>query len=410
MNWIEDPAHHRWLEAETDRLFDFGVASRDPLGGFGWLSEDGALDASHDTELWITCRMTHVYALGDLMGRPEAASLVDHGIAALNGRLRDEKNGGWFAAVNADGPTVTDKEAYGHVFVVLAASSAAAAGRPGARELLFDALKVVDARFWDDQAGMSRESFSEDWSVEEQYRGINSNMHLVEAYIAAADVTGNPDLLKRALRITDRAIHENARNNNWRLPEHFTATWQPDLEYNKDDPAHRFRPYGATIGHWFEWARLSVQLAASIEQAGMAAPEWMIPDARALFDAAVKEGWNVDGAPGFVCTVDWSGKPVVRVRFHWVIAEAIAAAAALFSRTGTEEYSENYRSWWQFVGAHHLDRVGGSWWHELGPDNTVSRTVWTGKVDTYHALQSTLFARLPLNPALAPSLAAGNLR
>src|SRR5262245_6616530 len=123
MNWLATPAHARWLEAETDRLLEFGAASRDPLGGFGWLGEDGARDEGHDVERWITCRMTHCFSLAAMMGRPGAASLADHGVAALTGRLRDEDNGGWFAAVGPNGPTKTAKEAYGHAFVILAAAS-----------------------------------------------------------------------------------------------------------------------------------------------------------------------------------------------------------------------------------------------------------------------------------------------
>ena len=34
MTWLKDPAHRRWLEAETDRLLEFGRASRHPDGGF----------------------------------------------------------------------------------------------------------------------------------------------------------------------------------------------------------------------------------------------------------------------------------------------------------------------------------------------------------------------------------------
>ena len=63
-------------------------------------------------------------------------------------------NGGWFAQVGADGPTVTDKTAYEHAFVVLAGASATAAGRPGGRELLDDAVAVLLEHFWDDEFGM----------------------------------------------------------------------------------------------------------------------------------------------------------------------------------------------------------------------------------------------------------------
>ena len=45
--------------------------------------------------------MTHVFALAHLMGRRWAGELVDHGVAALAGRLRDHEHGGWWAAVDA---------------------------------------------------------------------------------------------------------------------------------------------------------------------------------------------------------------------------------------------------------------------------------------------------------------------
>ncbi len=392
-----------------DRLLEFGAASRVEAGGFGWLDEDGTLDPSKDVELWITCRMTHCFALAALAGRPGAAALADHGVAALQGRLFDEEHGGWFAAVGPDGPTHDAKEAYGHAFVILAASSATAAGRPGARELLDLAVQTHEERFWQVDYGMSRESFNRDWTVEEDYRGINANMHTVEAYLAAADVLADQELLRRALRIASRAINLFARENAWLLPEHFDAEWTPDLNYNADAPAHPFRPFGATIGHLFEWARLITQLGVSLQQMGLAAPEWIDEAARELYAVAVAKGWAVDGADGFVYTIDWEGEPVVRERMHWVAAEAAAVAAVLWQRTKIEAYAVDYQRWWNYIGQYHLDPVGGSWWHELGTDNQVSRTVWKGKADIYHAVQATLIPRLPIQPALAASLAAGNL-
>jgi sulfoquinovose isomerase len=409
MNWLISPSHRRWLDREAERLVEFGLASVDPAGGFGWLKDDGTRDATRNTELWITCRMTHVYALASLLGRPGATALVDHGLESLAGRFHDEEHGGWFAAVSKDGPTSDSKEAYAHAFVILATSSAVAAGRPGARELFKEALAVSDEHFWDADAGMSKESFTRDWKEREDYRGINANMHTVEAYLAASDIAPDQKWARRALRIVDRAVNQYARGNDWRIPEHFTSDWEPLLDYNKANPAHPFRPYGATIGHAFEWSRLTVQLSATLQQAGIAAPEWMVSAARSLYGAGVKDGWSRDGAPGFVYTIDWEGKPVVRERMHWVAAEAIDAAAVLWSRTRIEEYAADYRRWWDYVGTYLIDQSGGSWWHELGPNNKPSRTVWEGKPDLYHAVQATLIPRLPLNPVISASLAAGNL-
>lgn len=408
MTWLNSPAHHRWLEAETDRLLEFGRASRIPTG-FGWLDESGGVDADRPTQLWITCRMTYVYALGALMGRPGAGTLVDHGLAALAGPLRDTEHGGWFAAVGPDGPVEDEKGAYPHAFVVLAAASAAAAGRPRADALLREALDVSLRHFWDDDAGMVVESWDRSFTTPEEYRGVNANMHTVEAYLAAADVTGDRSWLDRAARITERVVHGFARGNAWRIPEHFDPQWQPLLEYNADSPAHPFRPYGATIGHWMEWARLTLHIRAALEARGDTAPPWMLEDATSLFDAAVTEGWEVDGAPGFVYTVDWQGRPVVRERMHWVLCEALGAAAALHAVTGDPRFDEWYRTWWDYADEHMIDRKGGSWWHELSPEHEMSGAVWTGKPDVYHALQATLVPRLPLAPVLAPALAKGSL-
>jgi sulfoquinovose isomerase len=412
MTWLSSPAHLRWLEQETDRLLEFGRAARVPAGGFGWLDERGGLDADRPTELWITCRMTYVFALGALLGRPGCGALADHGLAALAGRFRDAEHGGWFAAVGPDGPEgdeQTAKGAYPHAFVVLATASAAAAGRPGARELLDDALDVSLRHFWDDEAGMVVESWDRAFTTTEPYRGVNANMHTVEAYLAAADVTGDLAWLDRAARITTRVVHDLARGNAWRIPEHFDAAWGPLLDYNRDAPAHPFRPYGATVGHWLEWARLTLHVRAALLAAGRPVEDWMVDDAVALFDAAVAEGWAADGAPGFVYTVDWEGRPVVRMRMHWVLCEALGAAAALYAVTGGDRFDAWYATWWDCAATYLMDHEGGSWWHELDAENAVSRTVWAGKADLYHAVQATLIPRLPLAPVLAPALARGLL-
>ena len=180
MSWLDEAPHQRWLEAEGDRLLAFSRASRHPSGGFAWLDDRGRPQLDRPVELWITCRMTHVFALGHLMGRPGCGRLADHGVAALNDRLRDATNDGWYGAVSLGGPTSRDKAAYGHAFVVLAAASATCAGRPGGRALLDDSLTVLLGRFWDDDHGMVVEEWDESFTTLDDYRGVNANMHTVK--------------------------------------------------------------------------------------------------------------------------------------------------------------------------------------------------------------------------------------
>lgn len=403
------PRDDGWLAGEFDRLLSFARASAHPHG-FASLTRQGDQDHAADVETYVTCRMTHVFALGYLLGRSGDAGLIDHGIAALQGPLHDDEHGGWFAGIRADGTAREAKEAYVHAFVILAAASAAVAGRPGGAELLHDALDVVEIRFWEEEQGLHRESWDRSWSEPEAYRGVNANMHLVEALLAAGDATGDSRWVHRALRMTERVVHGFARDHGWRLPEHFTPDWQPIGDYNRDQPAHPFRPYGVTIGHLLEWSRLCLHLEAATDSA---APGWLRQDAVALFDRAVTDGWSVDGAPGLVYTVDPDGHPVVRHRMHWVVTEAIGAAAVLETVTGDERYRDWQVTWWDYAEEYLIDRVHGSWFHELDVGNRPAGDTWPGKPDVYHAAQATILPRAPLAgsvTAMARALAEGGSR
>ncbi len=279
------------------------------------------------------------------------------------------------------------------------------AGLPGGPELLEDAQRIFLDRFWDDAAGLCVDTWDTGFTTLDPYRGLNANMHAVEAMLSVASVTGDRSWVGRALRIC-RFVTDVAKTHTWRIPEHYDTAWTPQLDYHRDRPDDPFKPFGATVGHGLEWSRLLLHA----EAAGPPGTEPGLADAAAeLFDRAVSDGWHADGEPGFVYTTDWDGTPVVRDRLHWVLAEAINAAAALHCRTGQSRYAELYRSYWDYADRFFIDHERGSWRHQLAPDGTPDDTVWAGKPDTYHALQATLVPRLPLYPMLATAIAQGLL-
>jgi len=389
------------LADECDRLLDFGRRFPHPAGGAAWLDNAGAPDLNRPVFTWITARMTHCYALGHLLGRSGDGELAAHGLAGLTGRLHDTAHGGWISSIDPDGQIPDEKSCYTHAFVVLAASSASIAQIPGATRLLDEALRLWNEQFFDADAGMYVDTWDRTFSLVTPYRGVNANMHAVEALLAAADATGDEALRWRALGICSRVALGFAEPQRWRIPEYSDPSWRPLPEHNRDRPDDPFQPYGATIGHGLEWSRLLLHLEASL---GSAAPHWLSTSAAALFDRAVADGWAVDGADGFVYTTDWDGNPVVRDRMHWVAAEAISAAAALHHRTADARYAELSVRWWAYIEQHLIDRENGSWFHQLDPTNHRIGTVWPGKPDLYHAVQSTLIPRLPLAPGLAVAL------
>ncbi|MET0764340.1 MAG: AGE family epimerase/isomerase [Blastococcus sp.] len=384
---------------DLDRLLGFAERSRLPEGGFGYLGDDGRVVPGRPVETWIVARMTHVFGLADLLGRPGADELVRHGVVALtDGPLHDADHGGWRASTDDD-----TKAAYVHAFVMLAGATAATAGAEGAVPLLDEAVGVWQDRFWDDEAGMAVEEWDRTWSRLDDYRGINANMHGVEAALAAADATTDDGTAARlraqALRTTERA-YGWARERDWRLPEHFTPDWTPQPGYNLAEPAHPFRPYGVTIGHQFEWARLALHLRTVTPDP----PAWLLDDALALFDAAATRGWAADGHDGFPYTLDWDDRPVVGARMHWVLCEAIAAATVLGAVTGEPWYLDLARRWRAHGEARFADPTTGSWHHELTPTGSVAIGTWAGQPDAYHLAQMLLLDGRPVRGSIAATL------
>ncbi|TFV81125.1 AGE family epimerase/isomerase [Blastococcus sp. CT_GayMR20] len=384
---------------DLDRLLDFAERSRLPEGGFGYLGDDGRLLPGRPVETWIVARMTHVFGLATLLGRPGADDLTRHGVLALTeGPLRDAEHGGWRSSTDDD-----TKAAYVHAFAMLAGSTAATAGVDGGAALLDEAVAVWQARFWDDDAGLAVEEWDRSWTTCADYRGINANMHGVEASLAAADALAGTErsarLRTQALRTTERA-YAWARERDWRLPEHFSAEWEPLTEYNRDRPADPFRPFGVTVGHQFEWARLALHLRATAADP----PEWLLADAIALFDAAAARGWAADGHDGFPYTLDWEDRPVVPARMHWVLCEAVAAATVLAAVTGEQRFRDLAERWRDHGEAAFLDPTTGNWRHELTPTGDVGTGTWIGQPDAYHLVQMLLLYRRRVRGSVAAAL------
>jgi mannose/cellobiose epimerase-like protein (N-acyl-D-glucosamine 2-epimerase family) len=404
MQRIDSGEHHAWLAAEESRLVAFFEAHAvDPQGGFFWLDERGKPVPSLNRPLWLAARIVHCFSIEHLLGRPGAGRIAEHGVEGILGIFADRTFGGFYSSISADGqPRDRRKEAYGHAFALLASTSAVLAGVRGSAELQRLANAALDQHFWSDEDGAAIDSFDESFGRSENYRGQNSNMHLLEAYLAAQEAAGTAGAtpyLDRAIRIADRLINVEARAAGWRVPEHFDAAWAVDREYNIDEPAHPFRPYGTLVGHSLEWSRLLLQLGAHAPHL-----DWIQHAAEQLFDVAVADGWDSE-VGGFVYSVDPSGRPVNTARMHWTIAEAIGAAVSLRRATANERYEDWYDTFWNYARGHVLDLDGGSWWHELSADGTPASCTWQGKPDLYHAWQATLYARLPSTLGIGAAVA-----
>ena len=259
---IDTAENKAFLKDILNGLLAFGHQFPSPGGGSYYLGDDGTPRKERNRETWITSRMAHVYSIGSFLGHDGSEELADAALKGLTGELHDDVNGGWYAGLTADNAILPTKQCYAHAFVILAASSALLADRPGAGELLQEALETYDLRFWNEEEGLSCDTWNTEFTVLDDYRGLNANMHTVEAFLAAADVLNDEKYRNRCGRIIAHVLGW-AEDNNWRIPEHFTSEWVADLECNAEKPDDPFKPYGATPGHGLEWARLITQWALS---------------------------------------------------------------------------------------------------------------------------------------------------
>ena len=399
--------NREYLKALGEDLLAFGHNFPAPQGGSMWLNADGSTDPSQGIQTWITCRMAHVYSMGAMLGHSGSEELVDAALKGLTGPLHDDKNGGWYPQIAMDGTPDPGKICYTHAFVMLAASSATLIGRPGAKELLDEAIATFMKHFWNEDEGLAVDTWNTEFTELDPYRGVNANMHTTEAFLALADVLKDETWRERAGRIA-RHVVAWAEANEWRIPEHFKVDWTPDLEFNADKKDDQFKPYGATPGHGIEWARLITQYALSSKAIDEAEKQRLVAAAEQLFDRAVKDGWaTCEGNKlGLAYTTDWKGMPVVTDRMHWTLAEGVNTSATLAKVTGEHKYEEWYQRFWQYIDDCLVDHKLGSWFHQLDLNNQVIGTVWPGKSDLYHAFQSTWIPRLDPAVSVAPALKA----
>ena len=387
-------------------LVDFVMNAGDHSEGFADIERDGRISNPTFRSTLTNSRMTFFMASAYLTGIDQVRPAVEAGVNCLLDTLRDVKYGGFFDS-NANTLNAERKLAYNHVFVLLAGASALGAGHEDGRDLAVEALDIIERHFWNEELGILRDEYDRSFQVCSPYYGCNSNMHAVEAFLSASQELGRPDLIVRAERIAEFFINKNARQHDWMLPEHFDFKGEPDLGYNRDPQEDVFKPYGVTIGHLFEWARLLLELELGSKNK---AP-WRIEAAIELYRKAKQIGWEADGKPGFVYTVDFLGEPISTKRLHWVVCEAIACAATFqkWKLLGDQPESD-FRIWNAHLREVFYDSAVGGWHHELDSEGNYSAELFAGKPDAYHLAQAFLLSNFDKGTGLIRSIQASTGR
>jgi mannose/cellobiose epimerase-like protein (N-acyl-D-glucosamine 2-epimerase family) len=318
---------------------------------------DGHVYDSRTKHLVANARAVHNFSVGTMLDGPVwCRTTAEWGLQSLSTHHWDDFHEGYDWLLEGRDTVDATRYCYGHAFVLLAVARALQAGIDGARTELDRAFGVIEDRFWEERYGLCADQASEDWAHVESYRGLNANMHTLEALLAAYEATEEQVFLDRATAIADNIRSDDTDGMNDLLWEHYTSSWEPDFEYNRDQPTHQFRPWGYMAGHHAEWAKLLLVLHEH-------QPEKSLVDrAEELFETAIDIGWD-DEYGGFYYTVDEDGDPVVNDKYSWAHTEAIGAAALL--GTYDESYLEWYDRLWEHAETNFVNPRHGNWYERL---------------------------------------------
>ncbi len=382
MNTLPDFRSPDFLRAHIAHTMAFyHPRALDPKGGFyQYFKDDGAVyDASH-RHLVSSTRFVFNYAMAYReFGDPSYLHAVRHGVRYLREVHRDAASGG-YAWTLCDGRAEDrTNHCYGVAFVLLAYASAFKAGMAEAAGWMDETWMLLEKYFWDATAGLYRDEASPGW-VFTDYRGQNANMHLCEAMLAAFEASGAPRYLDRAYTLADHMTRRQAQETGGLVWEHYDREWQPDWEYNRDNPKHLFRPWGFQAGHQTEWAKLLLILERHRPDA------WLLPTAQHLFDTALARAWDIQ-YEGMYYGFAPDGSPCDTDKYFWVQAETLATAALLAARTGEGKYWSSYDALWSYAWRYFVDHQHGGWYRILDRENRKysDEKSPAGKVD-YHTM------------------------
>ncbi|UHQ19028.1 AGE family epimerase/isomerase [Lysobacter sp. KIS68-7] len=338
----------------------------DPDGGFfHYFKDDGTVyDRSH-RHLVSSTRFVFNYAMAanefgeDGALRAQYLDAVRHGLTYLRDVHRNPTTGGYAWTLRDSRVEDATNHCYGVAFVLLAYATARKAGIAETAAWMDETWALLEARFWDAEAGLYRDEADSVWHFSD-YRGQNANMHICEAMLAAYEASGEARYLERAATLADNMTRRQAAKADGLVWEHYDCQWNVDWDYHRDDPKHLFRPWGFQPGHQTEWAKLLAILDGHLRARGTPVA-WALPTARHLFDIAMVRAWDPEfgglcygfAPDGSVCDDD---------KYFWVQAESIAAAA----RLGSWDW---YDRLWDYAWRHFVDHEHGAWYRILDRRN-----------------------------------------
>lgn len=318
--WLLDEAAPFWADLAWDERHG-GYVSR--------LSPDGAPTRDDPKTTLVHARMlltcAHVLKHG---GAETCRAGAHQAFAYLTATLWNEDRGGFVKAVAADGAAEGPGaepvlDAYDHAFVLLGLAALHEVEPAGEARSWIERTRGALLGLADERAGGYHEN-SRAFDPGEAYplpRRQNPHMHLLEAFLALREATGETRWIEEARAMLDLFDNRFLDNGTGSLREFL------DRDLNEAPaPLGRIRE----PGHQFEWVWLLDRYAA------LSGDRSRNEAARALYGFGTAHGVLTDGplAGGVLEAVSPSGEPITPSLLLWPQTEGVKAHLARYEATG----------------------------------------------------------------------------
>jgi len=361
-------------------------------GYFQNYHDDATLFSKDKKHLVSSTRIIVNYALAAItFNNDDYLAIAKHGLDYLENVHWQASSHSYAWTIANNQPEDMTQQAYGYAFVLLAYAAAKKAGIIANDDKLIATYQMLEQKFWQADFGLYADEISPA-GILSTYRGQNSNMHLCEAMIAAYEATNNSLFLDRAKLLAHNIAVRQASLTDNLIWEHYTLNFQPDWQYNKDDPKNLYRPWGFQPGHQTEWAKLLLMLNQHAPEA------WLVERAIFLHNSAYDLAWDAEFG-GLIYGFDPTNKWCDDEKYFWVQAESFASAALLYAQTKEQKYLDQYNAIWQYCDQHFVDHVYGAWFRVLSRDNVKNSNEKSsaGAKCDYHTLGACLEVLRTLN-------------
>jgi len=355
-SWLGATLLPFWADSGFDAVHGAFVEKFEP---------DGAPSRDDDTRVRVQARQIFVFAHAAASGFSGVGlERAQSAFAFLDAHAWDRAAGGWFHRLRYDGaPLDRAKDCYDHAFVLLAL---AALYRAGGESRVYERA-VETADFLDAALGQTRGGAFDGYAEQQVAAGAalplprrqNPHMHLLEAFLALYEVSGEARWLERARRIHSLFLRHFYQDRQ--LVEFFDADWKKVAQGGR----HLREP-----GHFFEWAWLLHRYAT------LTGDDSAADAMRPLYDRAWGNGVDRDGAAPFVVfeALDPEGRVLAGgSKRLWPQCEAVKAALAVHERYGDAEALQRAQ---QLLGALFTTFAGldrADWREQVDRDGNVIR-------------------------------------